>query len=153
MIAIVGVEGLSSDRRSEPSTMVKRWEASSLAVERRSVLRHLAVALTELARSPNISREAAARFAAAETRFRAILQTHDDIRQSSALSYPSVRLMSGASVSLVDLFSDACRCQCQRLSLGSIDPDLIDAAKELLCGLSWDLPGHGGDGVSSELKN
>jgi hypothetical protein len=115
----------------------------------RCVARHLAVAAVELARDPSLSPERAARFALAESRFRA-LTDHDGIswNERETVATPVVRLGDGTSVPMTDLLLGACESTRFPLPYRSIDTELVHAAKELLSGLSWHLPDEAVDAIA-----
>jgi hypothetical protein len=109
----------------------------------RSVVRLLAVAATELARSPSLPKSEALRFSAAEARFRAILQLHGDIRSrpGQVPACPSVRLGSDSMISLVEMFVSLCpEWGHHAPPPWTVDARLVERAKELLLGQDWHLP-------------
>ena len=102
--------------------------------------RHLAVAATQLARAGRFSPEESARYALAAARFRALTERPwDDGGRWRALA-PFVTAISGAPVAVADLFASACLHRRVVPPARSIDPELVDEAKELLRGLRWQVP-------------
>jgi hypothetical protein len=117
-----------------------RPEEDVTAREAECALRHLAVAATRLARQEDLGRKDAARFAAAAARFRSLLATSGDIRGRPGPVGPVVETEAAGPVSLAALFIEACRRDRARFPTSAIDPDLVEAARELLCSLNWSLP-------------
>lgn len=117
----------------------------------RCAARHLVVAAVELARDPKLPRHLAARFSRAESKFRAMTDFDGvSLLGSSAQAVPMVRLPNGASIAVTDLLIGACRSSRLRLPPRSIDSELVYAAKELLYGLEWTLPGEGEERSTSQ---
>lgn len=111
--------------------------------EPRCAARHLVVAAVELARDPRLPRDRAARYAMAESRFRALT----DLDGFSAVgapndAVPGIAIGNGTVVPLTDLLIGACRSYRIPLPRRSIDSELVFAAKELLAGLDWTFPGE-----------
>jgi hypothetical protein len=111
-----------------------------MADEVRCAARHLAVAASQLSRDECLPRDVAARFAAAETRFRSQATNPGVLNRGTVQPGPVVSLSDGATASMSVLFASLCHRDRWWLPKRSIDPDLILAAKELLTGLEWYLP-------------
>ncbi len=109
-----------------------------------SVIRHLAYAAGELARSPGQGDDLEQRFLRAE----AVLRSLADAgwgrsgfpRLADDEPSPSVRLEPSAQVSLVELLADAWRRHGKPFPDRAIDVDMVEAAKQLLRELDWHLP-------------
>jgi len=110
------------------------------ARETECALRHLTVAATRLARQEDLGRRDAARFAAAEARFRSLLGVSGYIPGRPGPAGPVVETEAAGPVSLAALFIEACRRDQARFPISNIDPDLVEAARELLCNMDWSLP-------------
>ncbi len=121
--------------------IVFRWEEDVTAGQMECALRHLAVAATRLARQEDLGGRNAARYAAVEARLRSLLATNGDIRGHPGPAGPVVATETAGSVPLAALLVGACQGGRGRLRPSAIDPDLVEAARELLCGLNWSLPG------------
>jgi hypothetical protein len=106
----------------------------------RAAVRHLTVAASQLARDPSLPPEVAARFAAAETRFRSRAFDRGVLDREVDRPEPVVRLDDDTMVTLSRLFASLCRRDRWLLPIRSIEPDLICAARELLTGLDWFFP-------------
>jgi len=104
-----------------------------------AAVRHLAVAASQLARDPSVPRDDAARFAAAEARFRSGAIERGVLERQEVRSEPVVRLDETSTIALSRLFASLCRRDRWLLPKRSIEPDLILAARELLTGLNWFL--------------
>ena len=131
----VPVAGHPLDRLADPIPV-----GDDGGVQMVCALRHLAVASTRLARQEDISREDAARYAAAEARFRSMLEPSEGFRPWNGLTCPAVETEAGEAVSLADLLIGACRKYQRGFPSWSIDPALVEAARDLLCSLQWTLP-------------
>jgi hypothetical protein len=107
----------------------------------RCAYRHLAVAATQLARGDACWPEESARYALAAARFRALTEqawTAGASRWREAA--PFVTAVSGAPVPVADLFASAVLRRRTDPPARSIDPELVNDAKDLLRGLSWQVP-------------
>ena len=108
--------------------------------ETECALRHLTVAATRLARQDDLGRGDAAHFAAAEARFRSLLEVSGGIWGRPGPLAPVVETEEVGPVSLAALFIEACRRDQAPFPVSNIDPGLVEAARELLCNLDWSLP-------------
>lgn len=105
----------------------------------RCAYRHLAVAATQLARDGAVSPEEAERYAQAAARFRALTEQPWGVSNGLRQAAPFVITAAGPSVSVADLFASACIRARVSPPPRSIDPTLVDEAKDLLRGLNWQV--------------
>jgi hypothetical protein len=126
-----------------PDALLAIGAMEDLAHEVRCAARHLAVAASQMARGGSLSRAAAIRYTSAEAWFRSQAANYEGLRGRPTPSGPVLRLADGATVSLTILFAGVCHRDRWWVPNRSIDPDLVHAAKELLCGLRWFLPDEG----------
>jgi len=105
----------------------------------RCAYRHLAVAATQLAAGETIGPAEAERYAQAAARFRALTEQPWGVSNGLREAAPFVVTVAGASVSVADLFASACIRARVSPPPRSIDPALVDEAKDLLRGLSWQV--------------
>lgn len=108
------------------------------------VIRHLAYASGELARLPGLDPDAAARYREAEAVLRSLA---DDEWQGTGLEWggvqgrsPVVVVGAGRVVSLADLLARAWNHHGRRFPNRAIDPEMVEAARQLLQELAWHLP-------------
>ncbi len=107
--------------------------------------KHLAVAATDLARDPKTAPRQAARLSAAGAQFRSLASSFEGLLPSGSrppLPSPSVPLDDETSIPLVVLLANVYVRERWWLTNGSVVPELVAGARDLLCGLKWVLPGE-----------
>jgi len=111
----------------------------------RCCAKHLAVAATDLARDARTSPREAARLTAAGAQFRSLASSFEGVLapgERPPLPTPAVPLDDETSSPLVILLANVYVRERWWLNNGSIVPELVAGARELLSGLKWHLPGE-----------
>jgi hypothetical protein len=110
----------------------------ALATLRASLVRHLAVAAEEMAADRDPADPDAARAAAAAAWFR----DQEDAAEPAGPG-PVVVTEAGRESPLLDLLGLAWARHCRQTPGQGLDPDLLEAARQLLGELAWRMPDAG----------
>lgn len=120
-------------------------EAESIEVLRPSLVRHLAIAAGRMARNQERPGGLSRPLHEAEARFR-VLADFPPFAEgyvAALAAQPVVLLADGTATFLSDLLGDAWLRDQWQVPHRTIDPELIEAAEQLLRGLAWTLPEWG----------
>lgn len=103
------------------------------------VVRHLAFAAGDLARVASQTEAESGRYRRAEAAFRSLADA-EWIDPAGHADGPSVILVQGRAVSLVDLLAGAWESDGRPFPGRRIDPEMVEAARQLLRELAWHCP-------------
>lgn len=136
----------ATDARLNPNpTPFRDRDGADLTDEIKCCAKHLAVAATDLARDARTAPRLASRLPAAEAQFRALASSFEGLLPvglRTPIPSPVVPIDDETTVPLVVLLADIYVRERWWLTNGSVVPELVAGARELLCGLRWVLPGE-----------
>ena len=120
-------------------------DLAELTDEVKCCAKHLAVAATDLALDVKTAPGQASRLSAAGAQFRSLASSFEGLPPPGArptIPSPVVPIDDETTVSLVVLLANVYVRERWWVTSGSVVPELVAGAKELLCGLKWILPGE-----------